>query len=206
MKPYVPLAAAALALATLVWYRMGARGEPGVPLPERLPAVPREVKVSPVDAGAIAVRLAPDSGFATLRIDETWLSSRGEAVQAQVRVACRYLPEKDQWQRIAASPTRIAYRMEPRTQGEAKGEERLFYELPRESGLYWVYWIETLEGGDPTRNAVQHTELVTANRAKCGPAISEITPAGKVGACVPLDGQLETRFVADPAVACAEQR
>lgn len=201
MKAVALAAIAAAALAAFVLLRTGTDNKPAnTPLPQA-PA-PRPIAAAS-DEGAIAIRVAPDTGFATLRINEARLAQLGAAVQAQVRVACRYIPERDQWQRLPASPTRIAYRVEPRLDTEAKAEERLFYELPREEALYWVYWIESVEGR--AEKPAEHRQLVTAGKAQCNSAAIE-SVSGKASACVPGSGNAEVRLVADPAVACAEQR
>jgi hypothetical protein len=204
LKNAVLIAAAlAVMLAAFALVRTGTDEKPAQPSPSQ--AATRETAATPGEPGAIAIRVAPDSGFATLRINEAWLAGRGEAVQVQVRVACRYVPEKDQWQRIAASPTRIAYRVEPRQSGESNAEERLFYELPHEEGPFWVHWIETPEGYADSRITLQHVEIISAGRADCGTAASLRHP-GQIPICVSRAGKAETRWVSDPAVVCAEQR
>lgn len=179
--------------------RESARQAPAVPLA----ATPTgESLTEVIEPGAIGVRLAAGSGFASLRIDEAWLARHGRAVLAQVRMVCRFDPDRDQWQRLPASPTRIAYRMEPLPAAEIR--ERTFFELPREAGLYWVHWIEQNEG---TRSAgavaVRH-ELVAAGPALCEGHGRQSPAPGRVAACVPFKGSAQMRDVPDPATACAE--
>ncbi len=159
---------------------------------------------APPEPGAIAVRLAAGSGFASLRIDEAWLARHGRPVLAQVRMVCRYQSARDQWQRLPATPTRIAYRMEPLPAAEARSSERVLFELPREPGLYWVHWIEQHEDAQSAGAVATRRALVAAGPLLCNEARPEPVPPGKVAACVPLQDRAEARLVPDPASACAE--
>jgi len=160
------------------------------------------------DSGLIAVRIDEASGHATLRVNEQWLDRHGRAMLAQVRVTCRYAPARQQWQRLPASPTRIAYRVEPREKDgvQKEGAERLFYELPREAGLYWVYWIEEPAEGGAKRVVTERRETFSTGRIKCDGANAAVVEAGRIEACVPLADRAERQVVADPALACAELR
>lgn len=170
---------------------------PGVPV-----AASSTGESSPIEPGAIGVRLGAGTGFASLRIDEAWLARHGQAVLAQVRMVCRYDPDRDQWQRLPASPTRIAYRMEPLPATEAR--ERTFFELPREAGLYWVHWIEQNEGTRSAQAVAARHELVAAGPALCQGQARQSTAQGRVAACVPVKDSAQIRDVPDPAIACAE--
>jgi len=159
-----------------------------------------------IEAGAISVRRAAGSGLASLRIDEAWLARHGQPILAQVRVVCRYVPSRDQWQRLPASPTRIAYRMEPLSAADTRVDDRTFFELPREPGLYWVHWIEQGEGDHSQSAVAQRHELVSAGPVPCHDLARDSVPAGKVPACVPFADRAEARVVPDPGIACADLR
>ena len=162
----------------LAQWGCGDRPEVTATAPAKSPASAAPATSELPEPGAIVVRQAPGSGLATLRIDEAWLARHGQAVLAQVRVACRYDLVRAQWQRLPASPTRIAYRMDPLPAKDATPEGRLFYELPREPALYWIHWIEQHEG---TTAFATRRQMVTAAPAQCGTALLATTAAAKIG-------------------------
>jgi hypothetical protein len=171
---------------------------------------PKAVSGVPDSPGVVAVRRSADAGFLSLRIDEATLARLGDAMHVQVRMVCKFVPARNEWQRLPASPTRIAYRMEPRPDSEANAPERLLYELPREAGLFWMLWIEERER-DGVKGATRERQALAASGGEqCGDThgIAEVSPAknGRITVCVPGDGRGEQREIADPAVACAELR
>ena len=147
----------------------------------------------------VAIRRADDTGFLSLRIDEAALAREGDPVHVQVRVACRYVSARGEWQRLPASPTRIAYRMEPRSTFDASAAERTLYELPKEPGLFWVLWIEEREKGGAKQPAREWQQTVNSGAAQCASASNARSVDGRVNACVVLDGRAAIQSIADPA-------
>lgn len=149
----------------------------------------------------MALRRAADTGYLALHMNEAALARLGDAVHVQVRVACKFVPARGEWQRLPASPTRIAYRMEPRPAEAADAPERVLYELPKEAGLFWVLWIEERERDGRKEPARERQELLSAGPSECS-APRERGARDSIAACVP--GNPVAQWVPDPAVACAE--
>jgi len=91
----------------------------------------------------------------------------------------------------------------PLLPAEASPGDRVAFELPRETALFWVYWSEQNEVNPSARSVRWRDALVVSGRVLCNDIGLGPAPAHQVAACVPFADHAEARFVPSPGAACA---
>jgi hypothetical protein len=177
-----------------------------VPLPPPPPRPPpqhaqREI-AEPPDLRAIVVRRDARTGQVDLKVDETWMRQHDKKVMANVATVCRYDPESDHWRRLPPPNPRLVNSIDPVSPAEARYGERVVYSLPREPGLYWLYWAEQDDGNRSSRRIRWRDARVAAGRVLCNDVALGAAPEGRIAACVPFANHAEARFVPEPAKEC----
>jgi hypothetical protein len=81
---------------------------------------------------------------------------------------------------------------------------RVAFELPKETALYWVHWSEFKEVDARRRTSVNRESLVLTGPVQCNDIELGEAPAGKIAACVPFTAHAEARFVPQPVKACTQ--
>ncbi|MCC6197664.1 MAG: hypothetical protein IT518_24715 [Burkholderiales bacterium] len=159
---------------------------------------PRTAPADP-DLRAVVPRRERTTGHANLAVNEVWLHGHGAAVIVSVQRVCRYDPKENQWRALSAPEPGKRWRLAPKS----TAGERVMYELPRETALFWVQWSERDDDRLGARVRYRDTRLVSGpvlcNDVMLGPA-----PEGSVATCVPFADHAQARFVPDPASACKE--
>ena len=121
----------------------------------------------------------------------------------QVATLCRYDAGANQWQRLPPPDPHRSWRLVPLLPAEASPGDRVAFELPRETALFWVYWSEQNEVNPSARSVRWRDALVVSGRVLCNDIGLGPAPAHQVAACVPFADHAEARFVPSPGAACA---
>ena len=178
--------------------------EPYDPPPAAPAVTPARIAADPPDLHAVIARRDPQTGFATLNVDEAWLRTHNMPVVFQLNLVCRYDPATDQWQRIARPDPRSSWRLVPQTAGDGALGNRVVFELPREIGLYWVHWAEQKEVNAAARQTVYRETLALSGPVQCNDISMDAPAPGRIAACVPFPSHAEARFVPKPEKPCTQ--
>lgn len=171
---------------------------PAVPATEQAPGKKPE---SPAASGAISVRRATKTGFNAVQVDESLLR---RPTNFLFRGICRYDPDTRHWQQVPWSLIGVPTRLDPRPPGPGAIKTRVLVDLPREVGLFCVYWTESdpaMAGLTPP-GAIWREELAVSGPMLCNDIHLGPAPAGFVAACVPFPDRAEARFVPMPDEEC----
>jgi hypothetical protein len=174
------------------------------PPPEATP--PGHIKPEipePPDLVAIVVRRETGSGRATLRVDEAWLQKHNMPVVFHVAKVCRYDAAAGQWQHLSPPDPRRSTRLVPLSPEDASKGDRVAFELPQETALFWLQWGEQHEDNRSSRRIRFRDALVTSGPVLCNDIDLGPAPPDQVAACVPYADRAEARFVPRPREACA---
>jgi hypothetical protein len=176
------------------------------PPPMPPPVVYNRPPVEHLDYRAALLQRDPKSGAAVLKADEAWLKKENIKISLKVQLLCRYNPETDKWQRLTLPDIeqRRSYGLEPLSDADAAFGNRVIYELPRETGLYWLHWSEDKVVELPQRKTVYRHAVVVSGPVLCNEIALGEAPTGKVAACVPFAERAEARFVPEPHKACSQ--
>ena len=178
--------------------------EPFDPPPADPPVLRTKVNVEVPDLHAVIAHRDAKTGIATLRVDEAWLQKHNMPVVFHVNLICRYDADADKWQLLPRPDARMSWRLVPGTGAEAALGNRVAFELPKETALYWVHWSEQKEVNAAARLSVNRDTTVISGPVLCNDIALGPAPAGKVAACVPFADRAEARFVPEPVKACTQ--
>jgi hypothetical protein len=157
----------------------------------------------PPDLTAIVVRRETGSGQATLRVDEAWLQKHNKPVVFHVAGICRYDAAAGRWQRLPQPDPRRSTRLVPLSPEDASRGDRVAFELPQETALFWLQWGEQNELNRSSRSIRFRDALVMSGPVLCNDIDLGPAPPDQVAACVPYADRAQARFVLRPAEACA---
>ena len=187
------------------WVQLDGCGKllPFPPPPEATPVHIKPEIPEPPDLAALVVRREKGSGHAALRVDEAWLQKHKVPVVFHVAVVCRYDAAAGQWQRLPPADPRRSARLAPLSPEDASKGDRVAFELPQDTAIFWLQWGEQNEDNRSARSIRYRDALVTSGPVLCndidlGPALPD-----QVAACVPYADRAEARFVPSPREACA---
>ena len=178
--------------------------EPFDPPPAGSPVRRTIVRVDPPDLHAVIAHRDTKTGIATLRVDEAWLQKHNMPIVFHVNLICRYDAASDQWQLLPRPGDRRSWRLAPASDAEMALGNRVAYELPKETALYWLHWSEWNEVNAVERLTVYRNSLVFSGPVQCNDVRMGEPPPGKIAACVPFDNRAEARFVPAPAQPCTQ--
>jgi hypothetical protein len=197
-------------LKTERWIQLTGCGQPQ-PFPKRqahaeaesrpkepIEALPRDRRTR---TEAVILRRAPGTGYATLRVSEAWLSRNGGRVDYSLQGVCRFDPASERWTPLPRPQGRKDWSLTP-LEGNSSGQERILYEFPRQTALFWAEWREVLDGERYIGSHSVHEQLVTSGGMLCNDISLGPAPPGKEPACVPYDDHAEARFVPSPKSGC----
>ena len=160
--------------------------------------------VDPPELHAVIAQRDPRSGAATLKVDEAWLQKHNMPVVFNLTTICRYDPATDQWQRMPPPDRRVSWRLVPLSNADAALGNRVVYELPSETALFWLHWMEQNEVNVSSRLTAYRDKLVLSGPVQCNDIDLGAPPPGKIAACVPFANRAEARFVPEPAKPCSQ--
>jgi hypothetical protein len=166
--------------------------------PVRRTNVPAEIP----DLHAVIVDRDVTTGFATLKVDEAWLKQHNMPIVLHVNLICRYDAVLDKWQLLPRPDERKSWRLLPGTDAEVAMGNRVAFELPKDTALFWVHWSEHKEVNAAARSSVNRESLLLAGPVQCNDIALGEPPPGKIAACVPFSDHAEARFVPEPVKAC----
>jgi hypothetical protein len=178
--------------------------EPFDPPPADPPVLRTNVRVDPPDLHAVIAHRDAKTGNATLKIDEAWLKKHNMPVVLHVNLICRYDAALDKWQLLPRPVERPSWRFVPGTDAEVALGNRVAYELPKETALFWVHWSEQKEVNAAARLTVYRDSLAFSGPVQCNDIQLGEPPPGKVSVCVPFADRAEARFVPEPVKACTQ--
>ncbi len=195
-----------LGFTTSRWAQLDGCGklEPFEPPPVHVPVPPTRVKLELPDLHAVIARRDPQTGVGALRVDEAWLRQHNMPVVVHVDLVCRYDPAAEKWQLLPRPDARLSWRLEPLSDADAAFGNRVAFELPTETGLYWLHWSERNDVNPVERLAVNRHSVVASGPILCNDVMIGEPPPGKVATCVPFDNRAEARFVPEPYKACTQ--
>lgn len=195
-----------LGFTTSRWAQLDGCGklEPFEPPPKQVPMPAVHVKVDLPDLRALVARRDPKTGAGALRVDEAWLRTHNMPVVVHVDLICRYDAAADKWQLLPRPDQRLSWRLEPLSDADAALGNRVAFEVPKETGLYWLHWSERNDVNPVERLAVNRHSLVVSGPILCNDIMIGEPPPGKVATCVPFDNRAEARFVPEPYKACTQ--
>jgi hypothetical protein len=189
---------------TTRWVQLDGCGklEPYPPPPEESPVhIKPEIPEAP-DLAALVVRRETGSGHAALRVDEAWLQRHNMPVVFHVAKVCRYDAATGQWQNLPPTDPRRSTRLAPLSPADASKGDRVAFELPEETALFWLQWGEQNEDNRSSRRIRFRDGLVTSGPVLCNDIDLGPAPPDRVAACVPHADRAEARFVRSPREAC----
>ncbi len=181
----------------------------GKPLP--FPPPPAEKPVGaiakrdipdPPDLRAIVVRRDAGTGYVDLKVDEAWLREHPEPIKFGVATVCRYDPSARQWESLQPPDPDRNWRLAPLSLADAASGERVAFEVPRETALFWIRWFEDREGNRSARMTRWRDALAVSGPILCNDLDLGPVPEGRVAACVPFRDQAQARLVPRPDIAC----
>jgi hypothetical protein len=173
------------------------------PPPEANPVHVKPEIPEPPDLAAIVVRRETGSGHATLRVNELWLQKHDMPVVFHVARICRYDAAAGQWERLPPPDPRRFTRLVPLSPEDASRGNRVAFELPQETALFWLQWGEQNEDNRSARSIRYRNALVTSGPVLCNDIDLRPAPSDQTAACVPYADRAEALFVLIPAEACA---
>jgi hypothetical protein len=187
------------------WVQLDGCGklEPYPPPPEASPVHIKPEIPEPSDLVAIVVGRETGSGHAALRVDEAWLENHNMPVVFHVAGICRYAAASGQWQRLPRPDAGRSTRLVPLSPEDASKGDRVAFELPQETALFWLQWGEQHEDNRSSRRIRFRDALVTSGPVLCNDIDLGLAPPDQVAACVPHADRAEARFVPSPREACA---
>jgi hypothetical protein len=186
------------------WAQLDGCGKllPFAPPPEEPRVVAKPSIGEPPDLHAVALRREPRTGYAALKVDEPWLRAHDTPVLFQVTRICRYDAVTDLWQPLVPPDPRRSWRLEPLSPAEAAEGDRVAFELPQETALFEVRWVEYHDDLPASRNLAYRDALVTSGPVPCNDIAMGPAPEGRISACVPFADRAEARFVPEPEKPC----
>jgi hypothetical protein len=157
------------------------RLRPSWPDPE-----PKWEAIKPMRAG----RVQP----LTLIVNEDWMRDHRQPMSFALLRACRYDAQANRWVTLPKPPRTAP--IEPRD--ESFSGQRVAFEFPEMTALYFAEWRETRERG----TVRLHSALIPAGPVACEE--NELPPpqGSEVVACVPEGGVARTRLVPAPGDTC----
>ena len=177
--------------------------EPFPPPPADVPPVfVQPVIPEPPDLHAVVTHRDAASGYASLRVDEAWLTRHNKPVVFRVNVMCRYDAAADAWQRLPVPDGQQHWRLVPQSPEAAARGNRVAFEAPIQIALFWLRWSEQSAVNSSSRDIAYRDALVMSGPVQCNDIHPGEAPPGKVAACVPFAERAEARFVPAPEKAC----
>lgn len=171
--------------------------------PEATPPVHIKPEIpEPPDLAALVVRRETGSGHAALRVDEAWLQRHNMPVVFHVAKACRYDAAAGRWQHLPPPDPRRSTRLLPLSTEDASKGDRVAFELPQVTALFWLQWGEQREDNRSSRRIRFRDALVTTGPVLCNDIDLGPAPPDQVAACLPYADRAEARFVQSPREAC----
>ena len=135
-------------------------------------------------------------------MDEAWLQKHNMPVVFHVAKVCRYDAAAGQWKHLPPPDARRSTRLVPLSpEGSSKGD-RVAFELPQETALFWLQWGEQNELNRSSRSIRFRDALVTSGPVLCNDIDLGPAPPDQVAACVPHADRAEARFMPSPREAC----
>jgi len=118
-------------------------------------------------------------------VAEAWLQKHNKPVLFHVAGICRYDAAAGRWQRLPQPDPRRSTRLVPLSSEDASRGDRVAFELPQETALFWLQWGEQNELNRSSRSSRFRDALVTSGPMLCNDIDLGPAPPDQVAACVP---------------------
>lgn len=164
-----------------------------------------------VIAGLVAFAMTPFGGWVQSFLFGTgvrWENAYTVLQQDKMPVVfhvvkvCRYDAAAGGWQHLPPPDPRPSNRLVPLSPEDASKGDRVAFELPQETELFWLQWGEQGEDNRSSRRIRFRDTLVTSGPVLCNDVALGPAPPDQVAACLPYADRAEARFVRSPREAC----
>ena len=158
-------------------------------------ALRAETAAVPMPTLAAAVlRRDAATGFAALKVDESWLDRHGTPVIVRVIELCRYETAAQRWRRVPQPEPAVSWRLLP----DGGKEGRVILDLPHEIALFWLGWTEQNEVSPQPENPQWRQAFAVSGPVLCNDIDAAPAAAGMANVCLPFAAHAEVRAVPVP--------